>query len=213
MATYTLHYFNIMGKAEVVRFVFALGNQAYADERYAIPSYKIEGKEGWEALKPKTPFGQMPVLDVTEGGKTTQVAQSRAIERFLAKRLNLLGANDIEAAIIDSIGEGINDIFTAYNAAKKEAEKDAAVAKFFSETLPKHLAFIEAIHQSNGKGYFVGDKPSLADARFVHLCGFFDAQDKVAAALEKTPGLKALRTKVEEGPLKAYLAKRPKSAF
>ena len=41
---------------------------------------------------------KIPVLEI-DGGKYT-IAQSKAIERFLARRFNMLGSNDIEAAII-----------------------------------------------------------------------------------------------------------------
>lgn len=53
---------------------------------------------------------QVPVLEVDGHA----ISQSRAIERFLAKRFNLLGSNDIEAADIDSVSEEIADVQKAY---------------------------------------------------------------------------------------------------
>jgi hypothetical protein len=46
-----------------------------------------------------TPFGLLPVLEVNE----IQVAQSLAIERFVAKRFGLAGHDEVEVALLDSI--------------------------------------------------------------------------------------------------------------
>lgn len=48
---------------------------------------------------------QVPLLE-TEG---VVIAQSRAIERFLAKRFGFFGKNDVEAALIDSVSEELAD--------------------------------------------------------------------------------------------------------
>jgi len=41
---------------------------------------------------------------------THEIPQSRAIERFLAKKFKLYGDNDEEAAMIDAFVDQINDI-------------------------------------------------------------------------------------------------------
>lgn len=51
-------------------------------------------------------MGQMPVLEV-DGQR---VHQSIAIERYLAKRFGLAGANDWENLQIDSVVDTINDL-------------------------------------------------------------------------------------------------------
>lgn len=50
----------------------------------------------------------MPVLMVD--GKT-EIAQSFAINRFLAKRFNLAGKDDLESAYLDSIADLYKDYF------------------------------------------------------------------------------------------------------
>lgn len=40
--------------------------------------------------------------------------QSKPIARFVARKFGFMGANDIEAAQVDCIGESVNDINTAY---------------------------------------------------------------------------------------------------
>ena len=42
-------------------------------------------------------------------GTTAEIGQSKAIERYIARRYGLLGANEIEAAQIDAITEHIRD--------------------------------------------------------------------------------------------------------
>lgn len=46
----------------------------------------------------------MPILYIDGQPK---VGQSKAIERFLAKQFGLFGANDVEGAQIDMIGEHV----------------------------------------------------------------------------------------------------------
>lgn len=51
------------------------------------------------------PYGQLPVLQV--GDKV--LAQSNAICRFLARKFNLHGSTDFEAAKLDEIADRISD--------------------------------------------------------------------------------------------------------
>ena len=51
------------------------------------------------------PFGHMPVLEV--GGIV--LAQSMAINRYLARRYNLVGKTDLEAAQADMIVDCVTD--------------------------------------------------------------------------------------------------------
>ena len=98
-STYKLIYFNVRALAETSRMLLKAAGQPFEDCRYP-----IEFKDGqpvrpeWEADKSKYIYEKIPVLEI-DGGKYS-IAQSKAIERFLARRFNMLGSNDIEAAII-----------------------------------------------------------------------------------------------------------------
>jgi hypothetical protein len=59
-----------------------------------------------------------PVLLYTEAGTTTTIGQSKAIERFVARKLGLYGSNEIESALIDIICEHIRDIKQKYSDVK-----------------------------------------------------------------------------------------------
>ena len=98
-STYKLIYFNVRGLAETSRMLFKAAGQQFEDYRY--PFELKEGKPirpEWDADKSKYVYEKVPVLEV-DGGKYT-IAQSKAIERFLARRFNMFGGNDGEGALI-----------------------------------------------------------------------------------------------------------------
>lgn len=98
-STYKLTYFAGRGLAETSRMLLKAAGQQFEDYRYP-----IEMKDGqfsrpeWDADKSKFLYEKIPVLEI-DGGKHV-IAQSKAIERFLARRFNMFGSNDVEAAII-----------------------------------------------------------------------------------------------------------------
>ena len=67
-----LTYFNIQGVAEKVRLALVLAGIPFVDER--VPFDK------WGALKPTTPYGQLPLMEIN-GGKP--IAQSEAMLRYV----------------------------------------------------------------------------------------------------------------------------------
>ncbi|XP_055955439.1 glutathione S-transferase 1-like [Patella vulgata] len=78
MPAFRLHYFDSRGRAEIARLMFNAAGQEFDDVRYS--------KEEWPAFKPKTPLGQLPVLEVD--GKL--YAESGAIFNYLARELDIL---------------------------------------------------------------------------------------------------------------------------
>lgn len=69
--TYKMTYFDIRGRGEFLRFMFSYAGRPFVDDRVKA--------EDWPALKPKQPFGQLPVLEIKRGSKVTVIAQSQAI--------------------------------------------------------------------------------------------------------------------------------------
>ena len=98
---YKLIYFDIKGKAEPIRWMFAYANVPFEDQRIKeLPYYvSADPKPEWEALKARTPFGTVPVLEVN--GKL--LGETQTIARYLAKPLGLSGKDDWEFAQADSI--------------------------------------------------------------------------------------------------------------
>ncbi|KAH3785650.1 S-crystallin 4-like [Dreissena polymorpha] len=88
MVKYELHYFNLRGRGEVCRLLFAAADREYTDTR-------IEQAD-WPKLKPKFPQQTLPVLTID--GKT-QVSQSLAIARYLAREFKMDGGSSLQAVV------------------------------------------------------------------------------------------------------------------
>jgi glutathione S-transferase len=205
MPNYKLIYFNGRGRAETIRLAFAAAGIKYEDSRLE--------KTDWPALKPKTPWGSLPVLEVD--GK--QVGQSMAIARFVAKEGGLYGKNSVEAAVIDSVVDVVTDI-------REKAiplafmpdgpAKDAALKEFVEKTLPSILPNLQNLAAANParSGFFVGDKISLADLHFYAIIEML--QGKMPNIISTHANLKQVFDKTAANPKVAeYLKKRPQTAF
>jgi len=171
MTTYKLHYFNLKGRAELSRFLFTVAQVPFEDIRYGNPNFGVQGLD-FDTLKAsgKLPFDQVPLLEVHKHGHVTYIAQSHAIERYLCRSFGLMGVNEEEAGVIESIGEGLRDIMLPFMTAvfnPNQEEKGTQLGNFFGTHLPKHVAFINRFaEKNNGNGHLVGDKLSGADVAF-----------------------------------------------
>ena len=88
-AQVTLTYFDMAGKAEAIRFAFALGNRKFHDRRLTVDEFRHSVDE--------FPFGSIPVLDVSG----ERIAQSEAILRLAGALAGLAPADPVVAARID----------------------------------------------------------------------------------------------------------------
>lgn len=198
--TVKLTYFNLRGRAEPSRLLLAYGGIKYEDCRIT-PGF--EDPKEWMALKPKTPYGSLPLLE----WNGTCVAQSMAIARFIAREVGLAGRNNMEGAQIDEIIDAINDMAQAM--AKAFFSKDeAAMKKHATETIPAGLANIEKRLESRGGQFLVGNAFSWADLHVFDFC--FNLPDK--SCLEKVPKIKDLAERVCKIPnIKCWMESRPKT--
>jgi len=105
-------------------------------------------------------------LTVKKGGKIFTLAQSKAIERYVAKQTGLMGSSDEEAALIDGVGELVNDLKSKFNAAKGD---HVELTKFLHELLPLQLSYVEKFIDSYGSGYVIGNTVSLADIQLYNF--------------------------------------------
>jgi len=205
MSTYKLYYFNIRGRGEVARLIFAAAGQKYEDIRYE--------HEEWPSHKAEMPLGQMPVLEF-DGVK---LPQSRTIARFLAKQFHLAGKDNFEQAKVDAVADTINDLIHAYapfRAEQDEAKQQELTKKFLAEELPKHFKNLELLGQLYGNGgpYFVGNNLTWADLYCYHALGIFLELD--ADCLKNFLWLKENRAEVEKQPrIAEYLKNRPKTQY
>jgi prostaglandin-H2 D-isomerase / glutathione transferase len=148
-----------------------------------------------------------PVLVVDD---KHEIGQSKSIERYLAKKLGLLGSGDIEAAQIDAFTEHIRDLKEKYKQAKGTA-KEEALQSFFESTMPAFLQKMERVCTGSGGGPVIGKSLSLADVSlFVLFMDYFDNKQSAQEALHHCPRLSASVDAVGAHPaISKYVAQRP----
>lgn len=201
---YKLTYFQMRGRAEIVRMVFAAAGVQYEDHR-------IEMSQ-WSSIKPNMPFGMLPILEF-DGNV---LCQSKAIARYLAHKYKLAGKSDLDHAradmIVDCLDDATKPFFYPAFVMNPDADAKAAIAKkYCDEQLPGFLADIEKMltENKNGDGFFVGDKLTWADLAFVDFCGLIGVVGG-DTQLPSYPKLQAARDRFEKIPKVAeWLAKRP----
>jgi glutathione S-transferase len=200
-----LTYFNVRGRGEIIRLVFAAAGAEYTDNR-------IE-RETWPTLKAGTPFGQLPILEID--GKT--LCQSNAIARYVARKHKLAGHTELESAQVDMTIDCFEDStkpILQFFFEKDEAKKGELKKKYLEEQLPQFLTQLENLLKQNhgGDKFFVGTELTWADLAFITFVGWTALAAGGADTLTKHPKLKALKDRVEALPkIKAWLESRPKT--
>jgi len=139
----------------------------------------------WEALKPKTPFGQLPYMNIDDA---EPVAQSAAMLRYAGKLGKLYPDDLTEALKVDEI-IGLQEDLSAklgttiylsmrpaefgYPADWPEEEKKSTIQKLREKmceddgTLCSMLKMFEGKLSASGTGFFVGESPTIADCAFL----------------------------------------------
>ncbi|ACY18572.1 glutathione S-transferase family protein [Haliangium ochraceum] len=92
-------YFQVRGRAEPIRLMFALTGAEYEDDGVTFERWM--GPEGKAKYSQLTPFGQLPTLE--DDGLT--LCQTGAISRYVAGKLGLYGETPAERARIDEVAE------------------------------------------------------------------------------------------------------------
>ncbi|KAJ8021972.1 Glutathione S-transferase 1 [Holothuria leucospilota] len=162
MVVVKLTYFGVRGRAEPIRYMLHMEGLEFEDKRIS--------SEEWKELKPTTKFGGLPLLEVN--GKV--LAQSQAIYRHVANMHGFFPENPWDKATVDSICEKQAEFLLEVQKAafeKDEKKKEELKQKLINESSKTHLAHLEKCLEENngGKGWFVGDKISLADVQVFFL--------------------------------------------
>ena len=208
-----LVYFDARGVIEVSRVMLKIGGVAFEDTRLALVPKEGGGFDYPEFLSQKASgafalnMDRAPVLHVD--GST--IGQSKSIERFVAKRCNLLGSSDTEAAQIDCITEHIRDIKDKYSKVKAlpAAEKEEALKKWFDSDLSEWLVKLEKSLPVTTEGFSVGSSVSYADVTiWSFLSDYFD--NNVSGTYGSCPNVTAIVASVSSHPaVQKWLAERP----
>ena len=214
-----LVYFNGRGLAETSRLLLAVTGTKYEDFRYPLKvidwathnMVRAEFLEDKENNKLLGSLNKLPFLEV-DG---TVIPQSKAIERFLARKYNMFGSDEVETARIDGICEYVRDFKDAYQSVRKlpADQKDDGLNKWFSETLPEKLTLLDNLLCKEHDLYAVGLKLSLADiVLYSFITQFFDNKESALNACQ--PKLKNIVENV--GSIKEiqdWVKNRPETPF
>ena len=207
---YRLMYFDTQGRGEVIRYLFAMAHEPFVDDR--VPK-TADGtsRPTFTSLQAGLPFGLLPVLQV-DGEAGTLLAESRAIERFLARRFGLMGGSDVQQQQVDSVTEAVRDLTQAYSRCRGDA---ATMADFLSTTLTTFLQQLEALAKrcstSAGHNTLVGDSVTLADLVVYQIFTTpTPDQPAVSKVVDGFPLIGAVIAHVADQPeIRQWIAARP----
>uniref|UniRef100_A0A7S0WFA7 glutathione transferase n=1 Tax=Chlamydomonas leiostraca TaxID=1034604 RepID=A0A7S0WFA7_9CHLO len=205
MAKPTIYYFNIRGRAEVMKLALEYAKVAY---EIGLVDYQT-----MKADKEHYPFGQCPRYTDDQ----VDLVQSNTILRYIARKYNLDGKTDVEKAIVDMAMEGVESLRGKYVAliyqdqlaepakeafAKAHIHKDSTAGRNGGA----HLDYLDWFLRKSGTGHVAGTSITMGD-----LCVWemLDLLLRVFPDIIKAeyPALAKFHADISEAPgIKEYLA-------
>ena len=198
-----LTYFDApRSRGEECRLALHLAGVDFEDNR--IP------RDAWPSLKPKTPFGSLPIFEVE--GKPA-VSQSNAILGHVGRRYGLLPKDEWEALRLESLLSACEDLRHAVNKTvgiKDPEEVKRKRAEFVESVLTPWAANME----KQVVGPFAGGSDiSVADVKLFVVLGAFTGgvYDHIPTdVLSAFPKLEKLHASVKAHPkVAAWYARAP----
>ncbi|XP_076795989.1 hematopoietic prostaglandin D synthase isoform X2 [Arvicanthis niloticus] len=224
MPNYKLLYFNMRGRAEIIRYIFA-----YLDIKYE--DHRIEQAD-WPQIKPTLPFGKIPVLEV-EG---ITLHQSLAIARYLTKNTvlkntgrwqpclywvspeaslashhsrDLAGKTELEQCQADAVVDTLDDFMSLFPWAETNQDrKEHMFNELLTRQAPRLLKDLDTY--LGDKEWFIGNYVTWADF-------YWDVCSTTLLVLKPDlldiyPRLASLRNRVQDIPaISAWILKRPQT--
>lgn len=177
MPTIKLTYFDIEGVAEPVRLALALSGTQFEDVRIKF--------DEWKELKPKTPYGQVPLMTVDDGPvKTQSSAMLRWVGAECSTTLNpreklyeieeaigVLG--DVKRAWEPNLYIGMKPQMFGHPEGFSSTDEGKEMVKtmrqnFVKNELPELLGRIQGlIEKAGGTWAVAGDEPTIVDCAMV----------------------------------------------
>ena len=152
----------------------------------------------------------MPYL-LSEG---VALPQSLSIARYLARKFDLAGRDELEQAKVDAVVDCIADFQNeGVRAVFSSTDKETSIKKFKEVDIPLHVGRIEKIIGLYGlSGFAVGGALTWADLYLYDVTKAALALEP--SALDNAPGISASLKSVEANEkLAAYLTSRPTTSF
>jgi glutathione S-transferase len=198
-----LTYFDApMSRGEECRLAFRIAGVEFEDHRIK--------REEWATLKPTTPFGSLPVLELP--GKPP-LAQSNAILSLIGRRHGLLPKDDFEAARHEAMMAHVEDLRGRLSPTMRMTdaeEKKRARDDIATNYIPAWATHAER-QISDGGPFFGGREISVADLKILLIVRWIrgGALDHIPTTiLASYPKLNRVHDAVEAHPaVKAWYAK------
>ena len=157
MAKPRLIYFDApVSRGEECRLALHLAGIDFEDVRIA--------RDDWKALKPLTPFGSLPVLEIPG---QPPLGQTNAILVLIGRRHDLHPRDDFEAARHEAVMGHVEDLRAHVSPTLRisdEGEKQQARQALAETYLPAWAAFAEKQIADSGP-FFAGDKLHVVDLK------------------------------------------------
>lgn len=196
---YRLIYFDLRGIVEPVRLLLALAGAQYEDVRYPMRAAASGFAPDKTYLRDKAlgkfaaNMNSLPILQILEDDGSvvvSEIGQSAAILRFLARKHGLCGLTELAQAAVDAICEHVRDVKQCWYKCKKaarqqpvwcgiitSAEEPSPKDRWFADDLPRMLKAMEAAlpapeedsQRQPRSPWLVGSATTVADIAVYHL--------------------------------------------
>ncbi|KAF9128383.1 hypothetical protein BGX30_014354 [Mortierella sp. GBA39] len=162
-STYQLLYFPMHGRGELTRTLLVFSGAKWEELPLDL-----------SAQKQQLPFKLIPILyETAPDGTILELAESHAIERYLANKYGLYGSDPYSTHKIDQIYTSTDFANQLFWQRVRWAPFDKRIEeahKFYDEILPPYIANHEAqLEKNGGNGYYFGESITLADLKSAHF--------------------------------------------
>lgn len=194
------------------RVRIALGLKGLAYEPRFVHMVRSGGEQHEPEFRGKNPVGQIPVLELSEGGKAVYLTQSLAIIEYLEERFPspaLLPQEPLARARVRELAQLINSGIQPFHNISTtnflaEAAPELDKPGWFRHFIGLGLSGLEARARELSGRFLVGDSVSIADALLIPQ---LYASRRLGAPLEAYPTL--LRVEAECSKLEGFAVAHP----
>ncbi|KAJ1967711.1 hypothetical protein IWQ62_001684 [Dispira parvispora] len=184
MSKYEVFYFPTTGRAEFARQLLEYSDADWVD-RYP--------KE-WPAEKPDTPYGKLPVLyEHQPNGETFMLAETQAIEIYLANKFGLMGESPQEKAQRLSVYLQWYEVTIPFFTERFGSEE---IKQSFQDLFIKNFEYLLVKHgellNKNGTGLYFGEKITAVDIQAFGLFQLFKEHPRFEEVKEHVAPLEKL---------------------
>ena len=189
-----LTYFDIRGRAECIRLLLEEVGVAYQDRQLT--------NAEWQNLKPRMPFGQLPVFRIGD----LELVQTQAIIRHLARAYGLCGENEDERTRCDTAVEAIRDADNHLGSVVWRPGFEESRDSIIEHELPERLVPLERFFAGNPTGAPFWAGASLTFADIIAFDYLENTEALFPGALSATKKLAEFRDQFAQRPrIEAYL--------